>query len=74
MKNYERTMLPKVKGISAQGRRLDSIHDLSKGERDGLKQHGIKPEEFDKMDTASQYEWKEEMNKDAYQKMRKSKI
>jgi len=49
--------------------KLDSAH-LSKGERDGLKQHEVTPEMFDKMDEVSQREWVEELDMDSYREMR----
>lgn len=50
---------------------LESAHDLSKGERSYLKEHGIRPEEFDKLDPVSQNEWREECKEPAYENMRK---
>lgn len=50
---------------------LSSLHDLSKGERSYLEEHGIKPRDFDKLDAISQNEWREECKEPAYESMRK---
>ena len=52
---------------------LSSIHDLSKGERSYLKEHGITPDEFDRLDSISQNEWREECQELAYEDVRKIK-
>jgi hypothetical protein len=49
---------------------LDSVHDLTRGERSYLKEHGISEREFDKMDAVSQHEWKGECQEVAYESMR----
>lgn len=50
--------------------KLQSIHDLSKGEKSYLKEQGISPDAFDRMDIESQKDWKEEMKNPAYEHMR----
>lgn len=49
---------------------LESAHDLSKGERSYLKEHGITPEAFDRLDAVSQSEWKDECKNPAYENLR----
>jgi len=49
-------------------KRLDSLRDLNKGERQYLARKGIKGRDFDKMSTTAQHEWKEEMKNPAYDK------
>jgi len=68
--------LKKIKtalGYNTPRRRLDSVSDLTSAERSGLKEHGISSREFDKMDSLSQHEWKDELDKDDYYKNRKRK-
>lgn len=69
--------LKKIKtalGYDTPRKRLDSVSDLTSAERRGLKEHGISSHEFDRMDSLSQHEWKEELNKDDYYKSRKRKF
>jgi hypothetical protein len=51
---------------------LRAHRDLTKGQIAGLKEHGISQDQFDRLDTTSQSEWKEELKLDAYQTMRKN--
>lgn len=62
-----------IKKAKSHGK-LSSLHDLTTGERAGLKQHGISPEKFDGMSEKEQREWKEELDIDAYSSARKMKI
>jgi len=55
-------------------KKLSSLHSLTKGERAGLREHGIRDRDFDKMSTREQHEWKEELKLDSYQQIRKLKI
>ncbi len=54
-------------------KQLDSIHDLTVGQRDGLRQHGLSPEAFDRMPPLEQHEWLEELKTDSYQGARRDK-
>lgn len=49
-------------------RPLDSVLDLSKGDRDYLRRKGINGSQFDKMTALEQNEWKEECKEGAYEK------
>ena len=49
---------------------LRAQRDLTHGQRAGLMEHGIHPDQFDQMDTTSQEEWKHELEIDAYKTMR----
>jgi len=51
-------------------KKLDSAHDLSKGEREYLKQQKISPRDFDRMSSEDQKDWKREMKEPAYEHMR----
>jgi len=53
---------------------LRATRDLTHGQRAGLKEHGITQDQFDRMDTTSQLEWKQELKIDAYQSMRKGHL
>lgn len=50
-------------------KRLDSIHDLTKGEREYLKRQGIRAELFDRMPLEEQQEWKESVQQEEYRDM-----
>ena len=49
-------------------KKLDCIHDLSKGERQYLARKGITGKEFDSLPAHQQQEWKEEMKAGHYAK------
>ena len=51
-------------------RPLDSVHDLSKGEREYLGEQGVSSDAFDKMSAEEQQDWKREMQNPAYEDMR----
>jgi len=51
-------------------KKLDSTHDLTKGEKSYLKEQNLSPEQFDKLDVVSQHEWKDELNNPHYDTMR----
>jgi len=46
---------------------LDSVLDLTRGDRDYLSRKGISMQQFDKMDPVSQNEWKDECNECYYE-------
>jgi len=52
-------------------RPLESSHDLSKGERSYLQEHGISTRQFDRMTPRAQREWKDECKNPAYESMRR---
>jgi hypothetical protein len=51
---------------------LRAQRELTKGQRAGLREHGLTDEQFDRLDTTSQMEWKDELKLDAYQTMRRN--
>lgn len=53
-------------------RKLDSLKDLSKGDRAYLKEVGFSADKFDKLDSRSQHEWKQECKEGAYEKNREA--
>jgi len=67
-------ILKSKKKAIKDGRHLDSLRDLTTTDRGFLKEHEVRPDEFDKMDTQSQQEWVEEIELDAYSKTRKRKL
>lgn len=50
-------------------KRLSSIHDLTRGEREYLRKQNISEREFDRMNPRSQHEWKGECKDEAYRDM-----
>jgi len=50
------------------GRKLDCVHDLSKGEKQYLARKGISGREFDNLTPRQQREWKNEMRNPSYDK------
>lgn len=51
--------------------KLDSLRDLSKGQRAYMKELGVTAKEFDRLDPQSQREWKQESKDGHYEKNRK---
>ena len=49
---------------------LDVDHDLSKGERSYLREQGISKEDFRRLDSVAQNDWKDECKNPAYENMR----
>ena len=52
-------------------RKLESIHDLTPGEKSYLREQSISPEQFDRMSPVEQHEWKDEMRNPHYEHMRR---
>jgi len=50
-------------------KRLNSLHDLSKGDREYLERQGVPVHKFDKMPAEDQREWKEAAKKGEYMDM-----
>lgn len=51
-------------------RKLDSAHDLSRGEREYLRQQGVSLSAFDSMAPDEQHDWLDEMKNPSYENMR----
>lgn len=49
---------------------LEWEHDLTKGERSYLREQGIRPEDFSKLDSVAQNDWKGECKDPYYEHMR----
>ena len=68
----DRKIIKRVEGgRESEYKPLEVYRDLGKAGVSGLKEHGIRPEQFNKMTPREQNEWAHELHTDAYRNMRK---
>jgi len=56
---------------SIKSKQGTSYTHLSRGQKDGLRQHGLSEREFDNLSEEEKQEWIEELDIDSYETMRK---